>query len=364
MYMHWKYFIALVLIFSILPTKGFYGGLSNVYTRVTDADIEFIPPEEKLQIDVWVDIDVWNQMSTEIILNPCDLQVSVNFTNLPVNDTACKNDFPITLKPGINEMINGIANLDFVFPADAFPGIEKTDVTINLSTSVETGYLLNATVYNLAVNLSENQSSSDTYQSTLDPLPDNWGAILDDPDLPPLHFRISRAYATDYYLDYKTRLNANVSAELINNDAETAKVVTPNLILGYMDVQVNGNFTTQPTVLNPITVLTVVTTHEIKPGIQEFSDDFQAYILNYVPELEKNADLMFRYVIDGRDPNNPHFIPLLVQIRNGTITKTTFPIPELETSGTSSSSMPAIFPLIPYALMQYWKKRKNKAISI
>ncbi len=364
MYMHWKYLIALILIFSIIPAKGSYGELTNVYTRVTDIDLEFIPPAEKLYFDVLVDIDVWNQMSSEITLNPCDLQVSVNFTNLPVNDTACKNDFPITLKPGINEMINGISYLDFVFPANAFPGINKTDLTINLSSNVETGYLLNATVYNLTVNLSANYPYAETYQSTLDPLPDNWGDILDDPDLPPLHFRISRTYAIAYYIDFKNKLSANISVEVINNGNETAKVVTPNTILGYMDVQVMGNFTPQPTITNPPTVIPTVTTHKIKPGIHELTYVFQADIFNYAPELEKNADLMFRFVIDGWSPSNPHFIPLLVQIRNGTITKTTFPTPVLETQETSSSSALAIFPLMPYALMQYWKKRKNKAISM
>ncbi len=343
-----------------MPVKGGSQGLSNVYTRITDADIKFISPEEKLKFNVWIDIDVWNQMSSEITLNPCDIQMSANFIHIPVNDTVCKNTFPITLKPGINKMIDGIAKLNFIFPADAFPGVEKTDITINLSTSVEMDYLLNATVYGLAVNLSANNPRAYTDQTLLDPLPKKWGEILDDPNLPPLHFRISRAYATAYYLAYKSKLNVNVRGAVINTDSETATIITSNTDFAYIDITIEGNFSSSKIQLSGLAGA-AVTEHKIPPGTHEFSFNSQPDLFDYSPAMEKNADYIIKYVITGRDPNNPHFIPFVILIRNGIVIKITSSNPGLE---TPSLSVVAISPMIPYGFIQYRKKRMKKGMPI
>ena len=258
------------------------------------------------------------------------VNVTIAFSAFPINQSVCVNDTPLTLKPGLT-----IWAMDpiMVSQPTSIRETAQTDVQINL-TSPESGLignLFNASIHGLAFeNLTEQNWIAKHKSETYDPIPDTWGTISNDPNMPPVNFRVKNSSATAAYIKRYHQLNGTFKAELINPGPSPTSFWTPNSRLA--NLHISSLEGTPFEVIDRYPVALAVVEVNVDPGIQNFSGKFTANIINYSEQIELNAFLYFKYVINGQDPDNPHFIPLVVHIQNGTATKTVLPRPEIITT--------------------------------
>lgn len=329
--------IPLVAICLLLATALQASAVTEpVYTRITDVEFEFLHPSthDGFEFVILYGIETWNQRNTSVTLEPCMVNLTISFTAFQNNQTICTNDEQVTLEPGLTKWWSDIITIK---QPSSIREIFQTDVQINFTTTDPTkvGYLFNATLHDLVFgNLTERYSYADQKSTTYDPTPDTWGQILDDPNMPPIHFRAKDSIATAEYLEYYPQINGTLKGELINLDSSPSSLWIPTSKFG--DIHISAKGTTFE-VLYPYPETLMVQQVEIDPGVHNLSRTFTANILNYSEKIEQNATLYFKYVINGYSPQHPNFIPLIVHIQDGVITKTVLPRPEITTTGNDAN---------------------------
>ncbi len=302
----------------------------SVYTRITDVEFEFLhpPTPDEFEFVILYEIETWNQRNFSVTLEPCSVNLTINFTAIQNNQTVCANNEPVTLEPGLTKWWSDIT----VKQPTSIREVFQTDVQINFTTSdlTNVGNLFNVTLHDLVFgNLTERYSYASHESTTYDPIPDTWGKILDDPNMLPIHFRTKDPIAAVAYLEYYHQLNGTFKGELINLDSSPASFWIPSSKFGDLHISAEG---TTFEVLYPYPITLMARQVEIDPGVHNLSRSFTANILNYSEQIEQNITLYFKYVIGASDPQNSHFIPLIVQIQNGIITKTVLPRPAKPTN--------------------------------
>ncbi|RMG35852.1 MAG: hypothetical protein D6732_08995, partial [Methanobacteriota archaeon] len=320
----------LFFIFLLFLSIGSVNAQEPVYTRVTDAEIIWEPPkDDRFTFNLTYRVDAWNPKSTEILLDECTLNIT--FTVLPagVNQTEC---IPaITVYPQEQSVFEGKISLKV--PSAGMQGIATAIITANLTgTGIRhNGSLVDIPLYETSVLVPNNGTGQFLPEPAF-----GWGSLGNNS---PVIFRVANLHIPIYFPPEGYHLTVLTNSELINTQSDTYQLTTPNVPMTFVDVRFEGNLTSPPR-LNSLQVIgRLVWTYEISPGITPYNSGGNFEVYNYTPALETDVDISIRLVFHGRDPDSSNFLPLLLRIRDGAVTKVVQPRPVYPTVNETPFSM-------------------------
>lgn len=348
-------FLTLFLILQVTAE----GSPLPLFTRVTVAEFHVVPPENTYYLLVDFEVEGWNQMNQDVLLEGCDLLVEVSIPALSMNNTACQSIASLFLKPGLTNLTSGVLSVSFEIPISLYQNESAFEVFVNLKRySAVVDYI--GGLFNSSINGIQLNSSFGLYDQFIsDPLPPEWGMILDNSTMPPLQFRVSKAFVR-YSLDINSEYELSFSAkfEVSNLGSDPIQLTTRNRQLGYISISIETNIQPMPQVVPNLLVQPMITTHEINPGTFSHTFDGTARIQNFNGEILINAKWSFRYVIGSDDLEYEQFIPLQIIIVDGEATKITAPYPETIETGDQLAFFHPLFPISAIVLIIV-KQKKN-----
>ncbi len=140
------FFLLFLVPFSVAADGD--DGLGSIYTRVSDVDFKFVPPEEdRYEVYVSFHIEAWNQLSSTETLDSCGLKVVISVDSISYLNEFCKLDHPKDFSGGRSDFLDGYSLISFEVPVKDAINLSSFDIYINLTSSESSvGGLYNATI--------------------------------------------------------------------------------------------------------------------------------------------------------------------------------------------------------------------------